>query len=359
MFSRLYGAITKARNSLYETGVFKSFSLGVPTVSVGNITVGGTGKTPLVAFVAEILAANGEKVAVLSRGYGRENSKRRVLVSDGEKILAETKTAGDEPFELAQKLLGKAIVIADASRVSAGNWAREKFGITAFVLDDAFQHLRVRRDINIVTIDATNPFGNEKLLPSGILRETLENLKRADAVIITRANLVKDVSNLKSRIKEFNSVCLIFVTENKISSLVDLKNFHVKAQGKANHELRITNYDKKPITNHQLLIANRYFAFCALGNPNNFFEQLRKENFNLVLTEKFPDHHFYTQKDIAKLEIKARKVNAEILLTTAKDAVKLKNLRFDLPCFVVESEMVFDSENNFRDWLTLKINASK
>ncbi len=359
MFSRLYGAITKARNSLYETGVFKSFSLGIPTVSVGNITVGGTGKTPLVAFVAEILAANGEKVAVLSRGYGRENSKRRVLVSDGEKILAETKKAGDEPFELAQNLLGKAIVIADASRVSAGNWAREKFGITAFVLDDAFQHLRVRRDINIVTIDATNPFGNEKLLPSGILREPLENLKRADAVVITRANLVKDVSNLKSRIKEFNSVCLIFVTENKISSLVDLKNFHVKAQGKANHELRITNYDKKPITNHQLLIANRYFAFCALGNPNNFFEQLRKENFNLVLTEKFPDHHFYTQKDIAKLEIKAQNANAEILLTTAKDAVKLKNLRFDLPCFVVESEMVFDSENNFRYWLTLKINASK
>ncbi len=99
--------------------------------------------------------------------------------------------------------------------------------------------------------------------------------------------------------------------------------------------------------------------FCALGNPNNFFEQLRQEHFNIVSTEKFPDHYFYTQKDVAELELKARKANAEILLTTAKDAVKLKNLRFELPCLIVESRMVFDGGNNFRDWLTAKIIASK
>jgi tetraacyldisaccharide 4'-kinase len=355
MLSRLYGAIIKARNSLYKRGVFKSFSLGVPTVSVGNITVGGTGKTPLVAFVTEILIANGEKVGVLSRGYGRENPKKRVLVSNGEEILAEAKTTGDEPFELAQKLLGKAIVIADANRVSAGIWAREKFGITAFVLDDAFQHLRVKRDINIVTIDATNPFGNEKLLPSGILREPLESFKRADAVVITRANLVKNISDLKSRIREFNSICPIFAAENKISSLVDLKNFPAEAKGKKNYELRIANYEKKPTANHRPLTANRYFAFCGLGNPSNFFEQLRRENFNLVSTEKFPDHYFYSQKDISKLEAKARRDNAEILLTTAKDAVKLSGLKFDLPCLVVENEMIFAGENNFRDWLTAKL----
>ena len=116
-----YGAITKARNALYEKGWLKSFSLGIPTISIGNITVGGTGKTPVVAFVAEILAEHGEKVCILTRGYGRENAKQRVLVSDGETILAEAKKAGDEPFELARKLLGKSIVVADANRVSAGS----------------------------------------------------------------------------------------------------------------------------------------------------------------------------------------------------------------------------------------------
>lgn len=343
----IYDAIIRARNALYEKGIFKSFSLGVPTVSVGNITVGGTGKTPLVALVAEILAANGEKVCILSRGYGRENPKKRVLVSDGEKILADVQTAGDEPFELAQTLLEKAVVVADADRVSAGNWARLKFAVTAFVLDDAFQHLRVRRDINIVTIDATNPFGNGRLLPSGILREPLENLKRADAIVVTRANLTKDISKLKARIKEFNPLCPIFVTENKTSNFIDLKNFHVETQ--------IENGLKSEIQNQNPKIL----AFCALGNPDNFFAQLKRENFNIVAIEKFPDHHFYTQKDVLKLEMKARKANAEILLTTAKDAVKLKNLEFNLPCFVVESKMMFESEKDFRGWLILKIKASQ
>ena len=355
----IYGAITKARNLLYEAGFFKSFSLGVPTVSVGNITVGGTGKTPLVAFVAEILASKGEKVCVLSRGYGRDDPKKRVLVSDSEKILVEARRAGDEPFELAQKLLGKAFIVADANRVAAGNWAREKFGITAFVLDDAFQHLRVKREVNIVTIDATNPFGNEKLLPTGILREPLENLKRADAIVITRANLAENVAGLKARVSKYNSNCPIFVAKNKISGLVDLKNFLIKVQDDINCESQITNHDKTSANNYQLPISKRYFAFCGLGNPNNFFVQLRQESFNIVSTEKFPDHYFYTHKDIAKLEAKARNESAEILLTTSKDAVKLNLLKFDLPCFVVESEMVFDGENDFSDWLTLKINASK
>lgn len=366
MFAQLYGIVIKARNSLYEKKVFKSFSLGVPTVSVGNITVGGTGKTPLVALVAEILDGNGEKVAVLSRGYGRDDPKKRVLVSDGEKIHATARQSGDEPFELARKLLGKAVVIADANRASAGIWARDKFGISAFVLDDAFQHRRVGRDVNIVTIDATNPFGNEKLLPTGILREPLENLKRADAIVLTRANLSNEISSLKTRLKEYNSTCPIFVSENKTSRIIELKfSFQfkeesaVESESEENHELRITNYEQYLSTNNQMLKAKRGFAFCALGNPNNFFEQLRQENFNLVSTEKFPDHHFYRQKDIAELELKAKKANAEITLTTAKDAVKLKDLKFDLPCLVVESEMIFDGENDFPNWLTEKINAAR
>ena len=334
--SRLYEFIVNARNSLYEKGVFKSYSLGVPTVSIGNITVGGTGKTPLVRLVAEILAANGERVCVLTRGYGRENPKRRILVSDSEKILAGVRQAGDEPFELAGKLLGKAIIVADANRAAAGVWAQGEFGITAFVLDDAFQHRRVQRDLDVVCVDATNPFGSGKLLPSGILREPLKNLKRADAIVITRANLVKDISTLKSQISEYNSHCPIFVTENRILNLIELENFPAKTQK--------TTDNQQPTTDNCL-------AFCALGNPENFFEQLRQEHYKLAWTEAFPDHHFYTAKDCEKLQAKARQSGAEILLTTWKDAVKLKDLKLDIPCFVVESEMVFDEEDTFRKWL--------
>ncbi|MET0752695.1 MAG: tetraacyldisaccharide 4'-kinase [Pyrinomonadaceae bacterium] len=332
MLRWLYGKIANLRNVFYEKGAFKSFSLGAPAVSIGNITGGGTGKTPLVAFVAEVLAEKGETVCILTRGYGRENPNQRVLVSDGETVLVDVKKAGDEPLELAQKLLGKAIVVADGNRVAAANWAREKFGITAFVLDDAFQHRRAKRDLDIVCVDATNPFGN-------FLREPPENLKRAGLIVITRANSAKNLSDLKAEISKYNSDCLILTAENKISNLIELEKFPAKAQ--------------KPETENR---KAKVLSFCALGNPDNFFEQLRRENFNLVSTQKFPDHHFYKQKDIENLERKANKSGAEILLTTAKDAVKLKDLQFNLPCYVAESKMFFDDEKKLREIISAVFN---
>lgn len=346
-FSWLYGAITNWRNSLYETGVFQSRSLGVKCVSVGNITVGGTGKTPMVAFIAGVLAAAGERVCILTRGYGRENPQKRVLVSDGEKILATAEQAGDEPFELAAKLLGKAVIVADANRAAAGDWAREKFGITWFVLDDAFQHRRVRRDLDVVLLDATNPFGNGNCLPTGILREPPENLKRADAIVITRANLAENIAGLQTQIKKYNSRCPVFVTENKVLRLIELDKFPTA-----------DTQDLKKTTNDEQRTTNNYLAFCALGNPANFFGMLRQEAFNLTATETFPDHHFYTPRDIETISAKARQTGANALLTTAKDAVKLKDLKFDVPCLVVESEMVFDRANEFRE-LILRVKAEK
>ena len=339
-FGYLYGAMVNARSALYRKGFFKSFSLGAPTVSIGNITVGGTGKTPLVAFVAEFLAERGEKVCILTRGYKRENPGQRIVVSDAERVLADVRQAGDEPFELARKLLGKAVIIADKNRARAGRWAREKFGVTAFVLDDGFQHLRVRRDLDIVCIDATNPFGNYKVLPNGILRETLQNLRRANAIVITRANLAKNLENLKSEISSLNKNCPIFISNNKISDLVELNEFHEESQ---------RTKDKGQRTKDKSL------AFCALGNPGNFFDQLKQDNFNLAATEMFPDHHFYTQNDIEKLESEAKQNKAKILITTAKDGVKLDKLRFSMPCYVVENTPVFEDEQGFRRVIVEKI----
>lgn len=340
MFSRIYGWLTDVRNSLYERGVFASYPLGAKTFSIGNITVGGTGKTPLVALVAGVLAENGERVAILTRGYGRADPRRRVLVSDGERILTDVVHAGDEPLELARKLLGRALVIADADRVAAARWARENYAVTALVLDDAFQHRRARRDLDIVCVDATNPFGSGLTLPGGILREPLENLARADAIIITRANLVDDIESLKSRIRRYNSRGRIFVSKNRIARLIEVNDFR-----------RAVPPSLQTALEQQQSKAEKSLAFCALGNPNNFFEQLRRENFDLTATESFPDHHFYTAKDVEKITAQAVRTNAKRLLTTAKDAVKLENLQFEIPLYVVESALVFDDEEEFRKLL--------
>ncbi len=222
----LYGLIMDLRNLLYDRGIFGSYSLGARTISIGNLTTGGTGKTPLIAFLAEILAEKGEKVCILMRGYGRKNSNERILVSNGEKVLADAVTGGDEPVELANKLLGKAVVVADADRVGASRWAKEKFGVTTFLLDDGFQHRRVKRDLDIVCVDAMQ--GISGMLPAGRMREPAENLRRADAVVITRADLVESIEDLRSQISNYAPAASVFTAENAVSDIVPLHEHESK-----------------------------------------------------------------------------------------------------------------------------------
>jgi tetraacyldisaccharide 4'-kinase len=330
LLALIYGKIADTRNRLYDRGFFETFDLGARTVSIGNITAGGTGKTPLVAYVAEILATRGETVCILTRGYGRKSSKKRVLVSNGSEVLANVQHAGDEPLELAGKLIGKAVVLADANRVAAAKWAQDEFGITTFILDDGFQHRKVKRDVDVVCIDATDPFGAGRMLPAGRLREPLHNIKRANVIVITRANLVDNIENLKSEIFTLNASATIFVARNQIVRFSGLEEFLATTQGPQNVE-----------------ILDWAFAFCGIGNPENFFDQLRQENVDVAATYVFRDHHFYSQSDVATIEKLAGESNAQILLTTAKDAVKLSNLRFKIPCFVVEVEMLIDDAEAF------------
>ncbi|MEQ1923107.1 MAG: tetraacyldisaccharide 4'-kinase [Pyrinomonadaceae bacterium] len=321
LLSSIYGKVADIRNKLYDKGVFESHDLSARVISVGNITTGGTGKTPLVAYVAKILAERGEKVCILTRGYGRKDPKKRVLVSDGENILSTAIESGDEPFELANILLGKAIVIADADRVAAAEWAKRRFGVTVFVLDDGFQHRKAKRDVDIVCIDATNPFGGGKMLPAGRLREPLHNLSRADVVVITRADLVEDISDLKFEISNWAPDAAVFVAENKITRVVGSEKIYVKSQNA--------------------------FAFCGLGNPENFFELLRRNEITVNGTLAFRDHHIYSQKDIERIESEAKLTGAEVLLTTAKDAVKLSALKFEMDRFVVEIETAIKDPDRF------------
>lgn len=307
-----YGRGVALRNYLYDKGILDVHDLGVRTISVGNITLGGTGKTPLVAYIASELANRGEKVCILTRGYRREDESKRVLVSDGEKVLADFATAGDEPVELATKLLGKAIVIADADRVGAAEWARRKFGVTAFVLDDGFQHRKVKRDLDFVCIDATDPFGGGKLMPAGSLREPVGNLARADMVVITRVEQAANILDLGSQLSDVAPDAAVIECQTKLVQLEPLGN------------------KDRPSDPQDL------FAFCGLGNPDNFFNFLRHIGLNVLGTRAFPDHHRYTRADVDALEASAHLAGAGALVTTAKDAVKFDARQFSLPCFVAE-----------------------
>ncbi len=331
LLGKIYGVGADLRNRLYERGVFASHDLGARTISIGNITTGGTGKTPLVAVVAGILADSGEKVCILTRGYGRKDPRRRVLVSDGENVLVDAATGGDEPVELAGKLIGKAIVIADADRVAASVWARERFGITTFVLDDGFQHRRAKRDLDILCIDATDPCGGSRVLPAGSLREPFKHVTRADAFVLTRSDLVKSTDEIVDRLKQRKPTAPIFLCEFTIGDVRDIR--HVAARASETVALSDT-----PV-----------FAFCGLGNPSSYFSQLRHEGFALAGEKAFPDHHRYRLSDIRAIESAARAAGAEAIVTTAKDAVKLDPDEFSMKCFVTEVEVRIDDPDRFRD----------
>jgi len=326
--STLYGVVMKARRALYRSGRLRVHELGVPVISVGNLTTGGTGKTPLVEWIARELAHTGHRVCILTRGYGRQDSGTRVIVSDGSEILADANRAGDEPLLLAERLKGLAAVICDADRVSAARWAVENFRSQVFILDDGFQHLRVARNLNLLTIDATNPWGNGRLLPAGILRESRSELKRADCVVITRADDLNPTEALKQEIAALGAGVPVFYSQMSMSGL-------------------------RPIQGNQTLTAEEIkaapvAAFCGVGNPESFFALLRRGGYQLRHTQVFRDHHKYTQNDIDRVVRESATHGAQILLTTAKDEVKLRSLKFELPCYAVDIAIEIENQDELR-----------
>ena len=326
-FSALYGATMKIRLALYKAGLFGAQQLEAPVISVGNITAGGTGKTPLVEWIARELADAGRRPCILTRGYARANEENRVVVADGRTILANADQAGDEAVLLAEKLKGRAAVIADRDRAGAAQWAIENLRSDCFVLDDGFQNLRLTRDLNIVTIDATNPWSNGHLLPAGLLREPRSGLRRADCIVITRSDQSPSVDALRKEIDHFSGSRPIFVSRMKSCALQHLPG---SPEPRDRDEPR------------------RVAAFCGIGNPESFFAQLRAEEYRLTYVHPFADHHKYTQNDVDTVIRAATANGAHALLTTAKDEVKLRSLRIDLPCYVFDIQIEIDDEARLR-----------
>lgn len=318
-----YGVITRARLAAYEHGLLKKTKLGVPVISVGNITTGGTGKTPLVEWLCRVLAREGRKVTILTRGYGRVNPGHRVVVSDGMNVLTNVQEAGDEPQLLAENLKGIAAVICDSHRSAAGRWAIDRLGSDVFVLDDGFQHLQLARDLNILTLDATNPWGGRNPLPYGRMREPSSSLARADCVILTRTEQSDDLNALKDEIQHITD-SPIFTSRMKTTLI-----------------RRLDSADPEKIES----VNQPLMAFCGVGNPHSFFNHLEQEGLTVAHSRAFSDHHRYQQPDIDILVEEAEKHGATALITTAKDAVKIRNLAFALPCHLLEIEITIDQED--------------
>lgn len=296
----VYGGVVRLRNWLYNRGVLRSVGLRARVISVGNVTVGGTGKTPLVEMLARFLRDEGRRVAVLSRGYGRKE-KGIVVVSDGKEIRVNAEAAGDEPMLLARRLKGIPVLVG-RDRAVTGRIAVESFGCNVLLLDDAFQHRRVKRDLDFVSIDSTNLWGNGRLLPAGPLRESLGALARADVVLFARCDASSDVEEAVKRVQRYKRAKILFAWHRPLE--------WVSALDGGEHSL-------------DLLKGKRVVGFAGIGNPEAFRSTLRATGVDLVRLIKFKDHHWYNRGDFERIAGFVDASEAEAIVTTEKDSVRL------------------------------------
>ncbi len=337
LLSFFYGVAMRARVWLYDRGIFSSQSLSAKVISVGNITLGGTGKTPFAHYLAEVIQAMGFRVAILSRGYKGNYAGLYGVVSDGEKILMEPREAGDESYLLARKLKGIPILVG-RKRFLSGNFAIEEFKSQVIILDDGFQHLSLKRDINLLLLDARNLFGNGRVFPRGALREPISQMKRADALILTKCDESVNVIKLKEKLNKFVNNLPIFA-------------LHYTPVG-------IERWGEKDPLPIEFLRNRRVWAFTGIGRPGSFREVLTGLGARVAGFEVFPDHYWYKPEDFQRLAEEGAKSGAEVLITTEKDMVRLKGFlpeKLALWAIVVRHEFVNNTQKEFEEFLLGKL----
>ena len=349
--SWLYGLIVSIRNRLYAIGVFKARRLPCRVMSVGNVTVGGTGKTPAVIAIAKHLQRQNIRVAILLRGYKRTSRERVTIVSDGDRVCATLKESGDEAYMLARHLNGIPIVVG-RRRYEAGQVTLERFDVDVLLLDDGFQHRQLARDVDILTVpvgrdlvgsveerkdgDPIFPSSvlplqyRERLLPAGTLREPFTALRRADIILLTHTDTVDILQEIKEALQQLAPNALILESVHQPVRLYPLVPKQVFQEREFFHV-------------EKTLAGKRILAVCGIGNPDAFVATLRRYAPAHVALLAFPDHHVYTERDMAEIDTAFETSQSDLIVTTRKDEQKLVNLvaaNWELAITVLEVALV-------------------
>ena len=339
-----YRWVVQFRLYLYRTGVVRRFPLGCQVISVGNVTVGGTGKTPMVEMLARELSREGRKVAILSRGY-RKKEKTALqklgdafkggaarmpprVVSDGRRLLLDSEMSGDEPYMLATNL-PDVVVLVDKDRVKSGRYAVRHFGCDTLLLDDGFQYQKLLHRLDLVLVDRTNPFGNGNVLPRGFLREPARNIARAKFICITKARH-GDTDELRRRIRELNPGAGIMECNHEPCALVG-------AFSREHHPL-------------EQLRGMKVVALSGIASPQSFEKSLEELGATLLKRRRYADHHRFSQQEVIDIVNEAQSLGADAVVTTEKDAVRMTRIdRCAVPVYYVRIEVRFASgEEEFR-----------
>lgn len=341
-FSVLFERIVLLRFFLYRTRIFRDTPLGCKVVVVGNLTVGGTGKTPVVEKMARVMSSHGRKVAILSRGYKskKEPMFRRILrwfnlasrpaprvVSDGKNVLLGADVAGDEPYMLARNLVACGVcVVVDRDRVYAGEYAIRHFGVDIIILDDGMQYLPLSGSIRLLLVDKTNPFGNGCLLPRGILREPVRHLKRGSYIFLTKCD-GKPNDALIEKIRTYNTDAEIIECTHQPKRLCAV-------------------FGDAPDIELNEMNGLRVATFSGIATPDKFEEFVRRYGARIAYNRRFSDHHRFSEKDLAEVFEGAQMANAQFIVTTEKDMVRLsRDLKPPIPIYYLRLEIEILSDH--------------
>jgi tetraacyldisaccharide-1-P 4'-kinase len=351
--SSLYAAAANARRRSYERHPDRRRRLQRPVISVGNISVGGSGKTPAVAHLARMLLSAGERPAILTRGYRRREPTDGVLVvSDGMHLYADVARAGDEPFMLARGLPGVGVFVG-ADRYRSGLLAETRFGCTVHLLDDGFQHVQLARDVDIVVVTPGDV--GDRVLPAGRLREKLSTVAQADALVIAGA-LPGQVNAIADRVTAGRADMRVFTATPRIA--VDAL---APAADSGGAEAPPCNQ-----TGDQTGVGRGFgpgdavFAMCGIARPQRFFDALARAGVRVAGTMSFPDHHWFSRSDLHAVVAAARGNGAGRVVTTEKDYVRLLPLRpFAMPIAAVPLQFAIEPADQFRQWLLGRLAAAR
>lgn len=316
VISQIYQIIAILRNFLYSSGWLKTHNVDAVVISIGNITTGGTGKTPLVIWLYRFLQQKDLRCAVLTRGYKTRGTSN------------EERATKDEPAILAGSCQ-QAKVIINPNRVEAAAEAVGKFGVEILIMDDGFQYRRLHRDIDIITIDGTCPFGYGRVLPAGLLREPVISLKRADAAVLTRCDQISefDLSRIEEKLQLINP------------DMIVTKSIH--------NPIYAESIAGEKITLEQLRSRN-IFAFCGIGNPDSFLNTIINIGANLVGSKIYNDHYHYTDSDINDIHKQANRLGADLILSTQKDYTRytIRSMQYEIPFAYLVVEIKFITGEN-------------